>query len=241
MISLTITARLLGAEGRGLFVVGTSLATLFGALSGLSVERVLIFRAARSGTLDWPRIFAELLLFWAFLAACVPVVLVPLYWAGKDYLFPSVTKALYLAVLLLSVLIIWHQLQNALLLVSDKIEVFNRSKLAGATATALLVIVFVGLLNGGVMGAIWGVILGRVMEIAWGLVGTREYIALPRRSDLAGLHGLVTQGLKLHVNTFANVLRANADVLMLNAFLGSAAASLFQSNVEKFPANTQSE
>ena len=49
------------------------------------------------------------------------------------------------------------------------------------------------------------------MEIAWGLVGTREYIALPRRSDLAELHGLVTQGLKLHANTFGNVLRANAD------------------------------
>lgn len=228
MISLAVTARLLGAEGRGLFVVGTSLAALFGSLMGLSVERVLIFRAAGSKSIDWPRIFAELLLFWIFAAVCVPLILLPLYWLGKSYLFPSVTAAIFLVVLLLSILIIWHQLQLALLLVSDRIAVFNRSKLAGATATAALVILFVWPLNGGALGAIWGVLLGRLVEVAWGLAGTRDFLALPRRTDLDGLFGLVAQGLKLHINTVANVLRTNADVLMLNAFLGPAASGLFQ-------------
>lgn len=229
LVSLTITARILGPDGRGIFVVATSLASLFASVAGMSVERVLIFRAVAGTSPDWPKeLFSSLLIFWMAIVFCIPILLVPIYLIGHQPLFPSVTLPLYLTIIFLTTLIVWHQLQQALLLATDKIAVFNRSKIAGATASAFLVIVFVTVFDGGVMGAIWGVVLGHLVEIHWGLRGTKQYFSPPKWRNIGDARHLVGHGLKLHINTLGNVLRLNADVLMLNAFIGPSSAGLFQ-------------
>jgi O-antigen/teichoic acid export membrane protein len=229
MISLALTARWLGPEGRGIAIVVTTWAGLVSTVAYLSLGQVCVHRAARESNLEWlGPVVSALIWFTAVASIAGWAAAALLYFAGRSVTFAEIPPlALFIGFAALPFLI-WEQYGSALMSIIGRVGTYNLSQVVART-------IGLGLLALTILGLGWGAYgFLAASTIVQAIISSVTLAVLLRhaRGRLAGgfrtVGTLVRDGVKIHLNSVGVLLFSGVDILMLNIFRGPAEAALFQ-------------
>lgn len=228
-VTLLITARILGPEGRGIVATSVTWALLYATIGYLSLGQVAIHRATGRHHSEWlgPTL-AALLAMTAIVSVIGWAVAAVMYGVSDGGAFghlPAYALALGFATL---PFLVWEQYGSSLLMAVGRISFYNRAEVLGRTAGVVLVIILVGVASAGVVGALIALFVAQLVVAA---AGWRYLIRLagPAFSfDRATLRDLLGGGLKLHLNALGTFLFTSAAVLVVQSVRGPTEAGLFQ-------------
>jgi O-antigen/teichoic acid export membrane protein len=228
-VSLIISARALGPEGRGAVAAAVTWALLFATIGYLSLGQVAIHRAAGKPVPEWlGTTLAALVAMTASVSVVGWAVAAVIYLvSGGDAYGKVPVYALVLGFATLPFLV-WEQYGSSLLTAVGKINIYNRAEIIGRTLGVLLVILLVGALAFGVAGALVALLLAQAVVAG---LGSRYLIRLAGRGfvfERSALRELLVGGAKLHFNAIGTFLFANASVLIVQSIRGPAETGAFQ-------------
>jgi O-antigen/teichoic acid export membrane protein len=216
--TLIVTARLLGAHGRGVLAAILAWVGLYSALFGLSLSQVVVHRLSRADAAQFNRTFAALVIVTAPLASAA--------WgfAAATYHFTAAGGLTVLPVPLLVLgfamvpLFMWESYSSHLLSAINRLWVYNFGQVAGRTlgfVVMLAAILYAGL---GLYGPVLGAITSQIIVITTAVVGMYSLLRWPLRTHRGELGSLLLSGLKLHANTIGAYLLTQMDIVMLSQF-----------------------
>jgi O-antigen/teichoic acid export membrane protein len=228
-ISLIVTARLLGPEGRGVVAAAVTWALLFSTVGYLSLGQVAIHRAAGKPPSEWLRpTLAALLAMMAAVSVASWFVAAAIYGVSHGEAYGEV-PAYALALGFATVpFLVWEHYGSALLLAVGQISFYNRAEIVGRTVGVVLIFALVGAAGAGIAGALVALLIAQAIIAA---AGVRYLVRLagPQLSfDRAALRDLLAGGVKLHFNAVGTFLFTNAAVLIVQLIRGPAETGPFQ-------------
>jgi O-antigen/teichoic acid export membrane protein len=232
-VSLIISARALGPEGRGAVAAAVTWSLLFATIGYLSLGQVAIHRAAGKPVPEWlGSTLGALLAVTASVTILGWTVAAGIYLiSGGDAYGKVPVYALVLGFATLPFLI-WEQYGSALLSAVGKLSFYNRAEVVGRTLGVLLVILLVGVLAFGVAGALVALLVAQAVVA---VAGSGYLVRLAGRElvlQRSALRELLVGGAKLHLNAIGTFLFTNASVLIVQAIRGPAETGAFQAVVQ---------
>ena len=230
VLTLTVTARWLGPEGRGEFAAAMAWVTAFVSISHCSLAEVASQRLA--GQAHGQR-FNQVALALATAAIGVSILayaaLIGLFLL-RPTMFGTLSPWLLLCAFIGLPWMIWEIYGTALLIICERIMLANIGLVLGRTVSILLVLVAVGALGWGVSGALLASVLGQMLVAAmpaW-MVWRNWHASHGPVALKQELAGLFSGGVRLHLNAIGSMLMGSTSVIILNAKLGTAATGQFQ-------------
>ncbi len=226
---LALTARWLGPEGRGTFVVATTWVGLFTTFSYLSLGEVALHRATERRSTDWlgPTL-GSLMTLDATLTAAGWLTFGLLWVVSGGVLFDARPLSLMVIAFLQLPFAIWDHYASALLIAVGRLDAYNRAQIVGQTIAALLVLVLVAGLETGVGGALVAILAGQI-GLAW--LSIRVLVRLSGRTlttTASVVLDLLFGGLRLHPNAIGGFLTTGVSLLILNHYLGAESVGHYQ-------------
>lgn len=227
LLALLMTARLLGPEGRGSLGALLAWAGLFAAAGSLSLESVLLHRAARPRESGWfAPLLRALLRLWLWLSLATLLAALAIWWIGGAALFGPLPAGLLLGAWCLLPLLLWGRYQGALLLALGRLDRRNQGVVLSGLALLAGLAVALLWLDLGVAGALAAQGLAALVAAGWGLATLR---AAARAEPAAGVApGLLRDGAKVHAAQVGHYVYGSVDVVTLNAVAGPAAVGWYQ-------------
>lgn len=232
-VSLVLTARVLGPEGRGTVAAAVTWTLLFSTLGYLSLGQVANHRATGRSADEWLRpVLAALITMAAVVTLAGWVVAGALYAVSDGQAFGEIPAyALVLGFVALP-FFVWEQYGSWLLIAVGKISFYNRREVVGRTLGVVLVVVLVGFLGAGVAGALAALLVAQAVVAAAGWTYLRRLAGGRLVLDRALLRGMVADGFKLHFNAVGSFMFAEAAVLIVHAARGPSETGPFQVAVQ---------
>ena len=227
LVVLSLTARWLGAAGRGEMAAALVWTNLFYICGFFSLNLVAMHEAAQGFQRETlGRLLANL--------SAIAVTMTVLGWLVAAILYlvhPQMFGSIRLSVLTIAFLalpfFIWEQYGNALLICVGRIDVYNRASVVAKSVVLVLVAVFFSLKLG-----IRSVVVATVIGQAWlSLAGTPLLIRDARpflRIDTASLRSLFRRAIRLHPSAVATYVASYTGVLVVNRYLGNVTTGHFQ-------------
>ena len=226
IITMAVTARMLGPESRGIFTLialfPASVITL--AKFGQAQATVYFIRREKE---DVGQVVANVL----YLALACSLLLVLAIVLFREQLLGTVLKGASswsLAVVLpLVPLLLMESYLYAALQATDRFKVYNTRLLAESVITlAAMTVVLVGF-EAGLPGALAVVITVRAMMGAWVLWSVNRQTPISRGFDLALFRRMFRYGIKSHVQIIASHFHFKADIYMVAYFLNPAQVAFY--------------
>ncbi len=241
MVTLAITARWLGPDGRGIVASVTTWVNMFVFVTSISLSLVVIYQATEGRGKKWlSKMLGAMTLHTLIVTLLSWFVVVILYVAGHYWGFVNVFGDIPAMALLIGCLImpfsLWELYSQSLLNVENRLFVFNKFQVVGSTVNSILVAITVIVSGFGVLGVlisklVWqGIIaIGGIKDL---LKHSSHPVTLKLGSYTATYKTMLTDGLKLHLNILGTVMLTNVDILMVSAYLGNAETGIYQLAVQ---------
>lgn len=232
VVTLFLTARLLGPEGRGQVATITTWVGMFSTFAYLSLGQVALHRMASDAQkTGLGRLFGSLLLIASILTVIGWFVAGMLYLFDPKGTFHQLPALPFLIGFLSLPFLIWEQYGSSLLIGLERIRIYNRNQILGRTVAIIAVFLLVGGLNLGVSGVLGAMLVGQVIVAMAGIgflfssVRERE---LSCRPDKREIKALLTYGVKLHPNAIGTFLITSSNILILHHYHGAEQTGYFQ-------------
>jgi O-antigen/teichoic acid export membrane protein len=227
-VSLALTARWLGPEGRGAMAAAISWVALFATFGHLSVGQVVIHRAARQGEGSWlARYLGTILGMTGLLSLAGWLVALTLYLSTEGSLFRQPRGTVLLLAFALLPFLLWEHLGSPLLLAADRLSFYNNAQMLGRTC-AILALVLAFSLGGGIVSAITAVLVGHAVATGAGVRELRHRAGAKPTWDLSTAADLAGSGSRLHLNAVGSFLIMSTDVLIINYYRSQAETGYYQ-------------
>jgi O-antigen/teichoic acid export membrane protein len=234
--TMAVTARVLGAEGRGVYAAATAWASLFATLGSLSLGQVVLHHIAGRAPQDW---FGEttgtVLALCAAVSAAAWAAGVALYIVSGGAAFHHLSPVLLAVALAPLPLAIWSDVGRYLLNALQGLGAASAAQVAGTVLSLAAVLVFVWRFDGGVLAAVAAVSVGSAA------VGGVMLAAVLRRGrgyrlrvDPPTSRALLRGSVRLHLNAVGTYLFTQASVLVLNHYRTPAETGLYQLATQLF-------
>jgi len=228
-LSLILTARILGPEGRGQFVAITTWTTTLATVTCLSLGQVVLYRAAQSRDGAWlPDSYRVLVSFTGVLSLIGWGLAVLVYLTPLRTVYGGLNP-LWLAVGFLALPFrIWDNYAVALFQAIGKLNSYNVFLVASSTVGIIALALLIQWLHLGLLGALAALLVGQAVLTLGGMAalhGLAQGYRLPARQACTAFAG---DGLKIHLNTIGMLLIAGIDLLMLNYYCGPEETSRYQ-------------
>lgn len=228
-LSLVLTARVLGPEGRGQYVAITTWTTTLATVTCLSLGQVVLYRAAQSRCDAWfSDSYRVLVTFTAALSFIGWGLALLVYLTPLRSIYGDVNP-LWLAVgFLVLPFRIWDNYAIALFQALGRLNTYNVFLVTSSTVGVIALVLLIQWQQLGLLGALVALLVG---QAALSLAGFGALHRLadgyrpPAREACAGFAG---DGLKIHLNTIGMLLIAGIDLLMLNYYRGPEETSRYQ-------------
>jgi O-antigen/teichoic acid export membrane protein len=228
LVTLVLSARLLGPEGRGLLGVTVVWAGLFAAFGSLSLDAVVVNRAALGRGEDWfPRLFRAIARLYLLLLAVTVAAALLLFAVARERIFGTLPDYLLASGLALVPLLLWARYQQALLLALGQLGLRNRAIVVSNLIALAGLVVFVWLLGWSVPGALLAQGLASVAAAAIGL-GLLLRAAARSTGGADSLATLARDGAKVHASAVGHYVYGSVDVVTLNSVVGATAVGWYQ-------------
>jgi O-antigen/teichoic acid export membrane protein len=227
--TLSLSARWLGTEGRGLVMTTYTWVLLFATFGALSLGQVVMNRASNDQSGLWFRtVFGELLFSTIVFSIISWTTAVVCAWLFRGEIF-SPCPPLFLVIGFTALpFIIWDQYQNGLFSVLDRIDTYNHIQILGRL-TGTILVVFLWLLDASAITFLISIGITQLVIALTGLTVLWTYLggAKPTIASTS-LRKLVTDGVTLHWDTIGTFVLYQTDVLIISHFVGTHEAGLYQ-------------
>uniref|UniRef100_A0A831U5H8 Undecaprenyl-diphospho-oligosaccharide flippase n=1 Tax=Geobacter metallireducens TaxID=28232 RepID=A0A831U5H8_GEOME len=229
MVSLFITARLLGPEGRGTLAAVTSWVALFALFSGLSLGQVAQYRIQIRRDEEWlPGLLGMLAASGTVLSAVALLgALLAYVTTGGDF-FKGIPPTLLVIGFAMLPFLIGEEYGASLLTAVGLLRVYNIALVIGRTLAVVSVIVLVYFVGLGVRGALVAQVMGQALVAIILLEALRRKARGSLRLELPELVPLIKGAAKLHFNSIGVFFLGQATILMLNHFSSKAEIGWYQ-------------
>ena len=231
-VSTSITARLLGPEGRGVVAAASGWVALFASFAGLSMAQVILFIATGREESEWlPKTLGTVLA----IIATMTLVGWAVAFAGANVqggvMFRHLSGPVLITAFAVLPLMMWNESALSFFVATGLIDRLNLWQVVAATSSLAAVVLFVTALRWGVLGALLA------MAVYQMIVGAATLITIERRSgrpevDRGMLRTLIAGGMKLHLSTIASFAIVQANVLLVNALRPAVETGLYQLAVQ---------
>ncbi|CAA6807177.1 MAG: Unknown protein [uncultured Thiotrichaceae bacterium] len=233
IITLSITARWLGAEGRGIVASVTTWVNLFVDIAGLSLGTAVIYQATHKTGKNWLGTTLGNMIFLVIVMTLVSWLIITLiYIAGNYWGLPNLLNNIPLFALVLGFLILpvwfWEEYNRSLLNIEDHLHLFNRYEIIGSSSNAIAQLILVVGSGLGVAGVLISKFIWQSTIAFGGLKFLVKQAGSTIRVDFPEMRKLVIDGLKLHLNTIGVIMMMSMDVIMVTAYLGVEATGYYQ-------------
>ncbi len=229
LMVLFLTARELGPDGRGVFVVVTTWIVLFATLASLSLGQVSHHQIQERRDEEWlPRLAGTMLLV-ALVAVLVAFAVLAGLVLWKDgAVFNDVPRQYLVLAAALMPFLVFDEYARNLLAAAGRLRSYAVAQTVGNSLRLVLVVVALSFLGLGVGGVILAVLLSQIVIVA--IEAQVLWRACGRRLEVSAgdTVSLLRGALRLHPNTVASFLLAQANVLLLNQFATKADVGLYQ-------------
>lgn len=234
LISLIITARLLGPDGRGVYVAAASWVGLFSSIGTLSLGQVIVHQVAGRPHEEW---LAEVTGTALAITAGVTIVgwlsLAVLYRASGGQLFGHLSPSLLMLAFVSLPLLMWIDTGRYVVTALDAIRIANWAQIVAAVAAVIGVTLLVAVLRRGVVGAIAAVVIANATGAGF------LFVELLRRSRrivprFALVRRLLRGSAQLHLAAVGNYLFTQASVIVLNYYRPAAETGYYQLAMQLF-------
>lgn len=232
LLSLLVTARLLGADGRGIVATVLVWSGLFANLFGLSLHQVIIYRLSGQGTHRLIRVFSALV--------PVSIVLCLLAWSSGVLLYiggwlrpvSELSAGLLVMGMVLVPVVMWEAYVNHMLSAAGRLRYYNTGQLIGRTIGFTVMLAAILLFDSGAGGAVLGNLAALSIILLIGLIGLKGVLEGPWEFSRQEVRALVSGGVKLHINTIGAFLLMQVDILMLGQMSGMVDVGWYQASVQ---------
>lgn len=221
LVTLTLTARLLGPDGRGVLAAVMSLSAFLALAGGLSLGEVSQHRIQLRKREEWlPYLLGAQLFFTLVLGFISVVGALLLYWMTDGALIKNVPAICVILGFVMVPLIIWDNLSRYLLSGANRLRDYNKAQFIGSTVGFVLTLFFLLYLETGVLGVLVASLLGGAFTQFLKLLALWKAAERRARLAMSDITGMLGGALKLHLHAVGGILLIEANVLMLN-HLGS--------------------
>jgi O-antigen/teichoic acid export membrane protein len=225
--STVIVARLTGTHGAGAYSVAVQVGALVVIGGGLGIDFGLIYFAARD-RMSQSDLAPSLLWFGLAWGALLAVGGYAIALALGGSLLKGVGDTVILASVAAVPFMLAVRYLRYFLLGRNQLLPFNAVNVVLALAWVILVAVALGLLHGGVVGAVWAYAAANVVAFAAALVLVPAAVAAPNlRRAFVALRTLAAFGLRAQLSTVLQFFSYRFDLFLLNATAGLGAAGLY--------------
>lgn len=232
LLTLSLTARLLGPEGRGQVAAITTWVSMFSTFVYLSLGQVALHRMADDRTHQRLGHLLGSLIFLTLVLTLVGwLVALGMYGYNPEGAFKGLPVWALLIGFLSLPFMIWEQYGSSLLMGLERVRTYNKYQVIGRTLSALALFALVGGLGWGVNGAMGASLLGQAIVALGGfgfLVQFARSKNLSCRPDKDETRALLAGGAKLHLNAIGTFFFTSANVLILNNYHGAEQTGYFQ-------------
>jgi len=231
LVSSMIIARVLGPDGRGIYVMAIFLPMLLPSLSGLGVAQAAVFQLGK-GTYSQRDVLgnnlALSLIFGAFGSLLGLIVL--LCWG--DVLFPEVAKKYLLLALMIVPMNFFLTFMGNFFVGVQRISLYNFVNSLKACVFLVLIITLLLKLKTGVSAAITAQILSYfIMAIVVLFLARRVAGGLSLCLQKSYVKGAFTYGFKVYLGNVMGLLHYRIDVFLVNLLLNPVAVGLYSVSV----------
>jgi antigen flippase len=228
ILTLAITARVLGPAGRGVYAAAISWVGLFATFGSLSLGQVIIHHVAGRPSEEWlGDVVGSALAVTAGAAVIGWCVLAALYVATGGRVFGNLPSHVLLMIFVALPFLIWSDTGRYLLTAMGAISVANWAQVLGATLGVIGITLLVLVARAGVQGA--------VTAYAFAAVGAAlfAYRYLARHAGIVRIRRELTTRLlrgsaQLHLNAVGAYLFTQASVLVLNYYRSPEETAYYQ-------------
>jgi len=217
LLSLFITARVLGPEGQGILAATIAWVRMFASFAGLSLGQVVQHRFHARRKEDWfPRSLGTLLVVSGIATFLTLAVVLAVQGASGGAFLKGIPTAVLTIGMIMVPFLIWEEYGSSLLALSSGLRMYNTAQFIGRTAGIAVLVVLIVILDGKLLGAIIATVSGQVILAViclWALV---SMVPAKLLFDRAEAKSLLSGSARLHLNTIGSFLLAQSTILMLN-------------------------
>jgi O-antigen/teichoic acid export membrane protein len=228
-VSLIISARALGPDGRGAVAASLTWALLFATVGYLSLGQVAIYRGTGRPVAEWlgPTL-AALLAMTALVSVLSWIVAAVIYVASDGDAYGKVPVYALVMGFATIPFLVWEQYGSAMLTAVGRISIYNRAEVVGRTLGVVAIILLVGVAALGVPGAMLALLLSQAVVAGMGSIFLIRLAGQGLSFQRSALRELLIGGLKLHFNAIGTFLFTNAAVLIVQSLRGPHETGAFQ-------------
>lgn len=231
VLTLTLTARWLGPEGRGEYAAALAWVATFVGIAHCSLAEVASQRLSGLAHEQRFRAVAMALVYACLALTVLAWVSAAVLWHLRQDMFGQLSAGLLALAFAYVPWMIWEIYGTALLIMSERIVLANISLVLGRTLSIVCVLLAVGVWDLGVTGVLLAGLAGQVLVSSgaiW-LVWQRCARHLPSWPAIrAEFKPLLSGSARLHLNALGAMLLGSTSVLIINARLGAEATGQFQ-------------
>jgi len=222
-----ILARILGAEGRGIYALATLLPSLIVTFSNLGIGPATAYYVAR-GQFRRQEIFGNNILLSVGIGSIGVLVGLVVVLFFRETIFPGIAPGYLLLALVLVPVKVFFSYAHYVLLGAQRIKEFNYVQIGHS----LLFLGFVALalvgLKAGVTGTILSALLSwLVVDVLVFRLAMRIAGGIDSRPNSAYMKRAATYGIQAHLSNILGFLNYRVDMLLVNGFLGPAEVGLY--------------
>lgn len=218
---LSITARWLGPEGRGIIAAVTTWVALFSTFCYMSLGQVAIHHATAFRRKPWlAPTLGSLFLLCGLISLLGWFVAFFLYWITAGNIFYNLTPQILLLGFLALPFMIWEQYDSSLLMAVDKISLYNRALTKGRTV-GLFIVISAWWMEWNIPGVLVALLISQAIVSMGGLNYLFSISEGPIRPDKRTLKVLLKGGLKLHLNAIGSFASTSIGVLVINHYVSA--------------------
>ena len=217
LLSLFITARVLGPEGQGVLAAAIVWVRMFASFGGLSLGQVLQhrFQVRRSG--NWlPWTLGTLLALCVIVTLLTSAVVCVIHWSSSGTFFKGIPPAVLALGLIMLPFLIWEEYGGNLLVLANRLRTYNAAQFIGRTAGLAALVILIVWMDTELVGAMLAHVSGQV------ILSSIAFFALfamtPSRPFFSAFEAKALLGgaARLHLNTIGSFLLAQSTILMLS-------------------------
>lgn len=217
LLSLFITARVLGPEGQGILAATIAWVRMFASFAGLSLGQVVQHRFHAHRKEDWfPRSLGTLLAVSGIASLLTIAVVLAIQGASEGSFFKGIPTAALAIGMVMVPFLIWEEYGSSLLALNNRLRIYNASQFVGRTAGVAALVALIVILDGRLIGAIAATASGQVILSAICIFALLSMAPSRLLFDRSEAKALLSGSAKLHLNTIGSFLLAQSTILMLN-------------------------
>ena len=231
LLTLIVTVRILGPEGKGAVASVVVMAGLFANFGNFSIGQSILYHVVKQKNRELASsVFWNLILILIVVTLLSWGVALSAYLFKQETLFSTYSADLLLLGALLIPCMIWNSYGNALMISLDEVNLLN--KITILTKTVGFVCLCFCIYGFGVQGVIFSNLLGLALlsfaTILCVLKKTKNKLQYSKDLTLP----LLKSGLQVHPSTVGTYLIFTADIIMISYFVGLTDTGYYQLCVE---------